>query len=52
MIESEEESHTERIIFEEDFHDSGMQPIVVGNDLGKPKGRPTDVERHYKIQGL
>ena len=44
-VESEEESDTECIIFEKYFCDSGIQSIVVGNDMGKPSGRSSVVDR-------
>ena len=42
----------ERTLFEEDLCDSGAEPIVVGNDKGRPGGRPTCIEKYYKVKGL
>jgi len=48
----EVESDIESVIFENDCLDRGIQPIVVGNDGGRPSGRPSATDKFYKMQGL
>ena len=46
------EINIERDIFENDCSDKGVQPIVVGNDGGRLAGRPSALEKYYKVQGI
>ena len=45
-----DEINIERDIFENDRSDKGVQPIVVGNDGGRPSGRPSALEKYYNCK--
>ena len=48
----DEDNTTDSMIFQNDCQDRGIQPIVVGNDGGRPRGRPSASEKFYRTQGL
>ena len=50
--DSNDDTQTERLIFEQDCSDNNNQPIVCGIDMGKPRGRPSIESKTYKRQGL
>ena len=51
-IMPDEDQTTDSTIFENDCQDRGIQPIVAGNDGGRPRGRPSGSEKFYRTQGL